>query len=157
MAVDTYSCLHKGALSCGNRFCKGIPSPGAGISTAATRTVKRVPAGVGHTPQEDDAIIKHRLLTRTTTTRGEPPLKKLQKKFMSFATEIEKDADNTSDCERLYKAFLQEINTFELPLLKSKAVVDANIREKESFNELQVEIERQILQVRSNLPFVYMW
>nr|TKW40142.1 hypothetical protein SEVIR_1G226800v2 [Setaria viridis] len=97
-------------------------------------------------PQEDDAIIKHRLLTRTTTTRGEPPLKKLQKKFMSFATEIEKDADNTSDCERLYKAFLQEINTFELPLLKSKAVVDANIREKESFNELQVEIERQILQ-----------
>ncbi|RLN40427.1 THO complex subunit 7B-like [Panicum miliaceum] len=102
-------------------------------------------------PQDDDAIIKHRLLTRTTTTRGEPPLKKLQKKFMSFATEIEKDADNISDCERLYKAFLQEINTFELPLLKSKAVVDANIREKESFNELQVEIERQILQAQTDI------
>ncbi|KAG2543944.1 hypothetical protein PVAP13_9NG778700 [Panicum virgatum] len=90
-------------------------------------------------PQEDDAIIKHRLLTRTTTTRGEPPLKKLQKKFMSFATVIEKDTDNISDCERLYKAFIQEINTFELPLLKSKVVVDANIREKDSFNELQIE------------------
>ncbi|CAD6201669.1 unnamed protein product [Miscanthus lutarioriparius] len=102
-------------------------------------------------PQDDDAIIKHRLLTRTTTTRGEPPLKKLQKKFMSFATEIEKDTDNVSDCERLYKAFLQEINTFELPLLKSKAVVDANIREKESFNELQVEIERQILQAKTDI------
>ncbi|KAL6660302.1 hypothetical protein ACP70R_002424 [Stipagrostis hirtigluma subsp. patula] len=102
-------------------------------------------------PQEDDAIIKHRLLTRTTTTRGEPPLKKLQKKFMSFATEVEKDTDNLSDCERLYKAFLQEINTFELPLLKSKAVVDANIREKESFNELQVEIERQILQAQTDI------
>ncbi|CAN6285919.1 unnamed protein product [Urochloa humidicola] len=102
-------------------------------------------------PQEDDVIIKHRLLTRTTTTRGEPPLKKLQKKFMSFATEIEKDADDTSDCERLYKAFLQEINTFELPLLKSKAVVDANIREKEGFNDLQVEIERQILQAQADI------
>ncbi|XP_047073468.1 THO complex subunit 7B-like [Lolium rigidum] len=102
-------------------------------------------------PHEDDAIIKHRLLTRTTTTRGEPPLKKLQKKFMSFATEVEKDADNTSDCEKLYKAFLQEINTFELPLLKSKAVVDANVREKESFNELQVEIQRQILQAQTDI------
>ena len=102
-------------------------------------------------PQEDDAIIKHRLLTRTTTTRGEPPLKKLQKKFMSFATVIEKDTDNISDCERLYKAFIQEINTFELPLLKSKVVVDANIREKDSFNELQVEIERQILQAQTDI------
>jgi THO complex subunit 7 len=70
---------------------------------------------------------------------------------MSFATEIEKDADNTSDCERLYKAFLQEINTFELPLLKSKVVVDANIREKESFDELQVEIKRQILQAQTDI------
>jgi THO complex subunit 7 len=91
-------------------------------------------------PQDDDAIIKHRLLTRTTTTRGEPPLKKLQKKFMSFATEIEKDADNISYCERLYEAFLHEINTFELPLLKSKTVVDANIREKESFRPCLVSL-----------------
>ncbi|KAJ0611754.1 putative transcription factor bZIP family [Helianthus annuus] len=65
---------------------------------------------------EDDIIIKHRLLTRTTTTRGEPPLKKLQKKFTSFALETEKDSDNYADCERLAKAFLQELRTFELPL-----------------------------------------
>ncbi|XP_010932826.1 THO complex subunit 7A [Elaeis guineensis] len=102
-------------------------------------------------PLEDDVIIKHRLLTRTTTTRGEPPLKKLQKKFVSFALEIEKEADNLSDCERLYKAFLQEIATFELPLLKSKAVVDANIREKENFNELQEEIQRQISQAQADI------
>eukprot|EP00268_Persea_americana_P064304 TRINITY_DN844_c0_g1_i4.p1 TRINITY_DN844_c0_g1~~TRINITY_DN844_c0_g1_i4.p1 ORF type:complete len:226 (+),score=77.55 TRINITY_DN844_c0_g1_i4:429-1106(+) len=94
-------------------------------------------------PHEDDAIIKHRLLTRTTTTRGEPPLKKLQKKFMSFALDVEKDADNYSDCERLYKGLLQEMTTFELPLLKTKAVIDANLREKENFNELQEEIRSQ--------------
>ncbi|KAL7234499.1 hypothetical protein ACSBR1_017998 [Camellia fascicularis] len=100
---------------------------------------------------EDDIIIKHRLLTRTTTTRGEPPLKKLQKKFTSFAVEIEKDAENYSDCERLAKTFLQELTTFELPLLKSKAVIDANLREKENFNELEDEINRQILQAQADI------
>ncbi|KAE9456477.1 hypothetical protein C3L33_11451, partial [Rhododendron williamsianum] len=102
-------------------------------------------------PLEDDMIIKHRLLTRTTTTRGEPPLKKLQKKFTSFALEIEKDADNYSDCEKLAKAFLQELTTFELPLLKSKAVIDANLREKENFNELKDEINRQIFQAQADI------
>ncbi|WOK94012.1 THO complex subunit 7A [Canna indica] len=102
-------------------------------------------------PVDDDVIIKHRLLTRTTTTRGEPPLKKLQKKFISFALEIEKDADNLNDCERLYKALLQEMATFEVPLLKSKAVVDQNLREKVGFNELQTEIQRQIVQAQADI------
>ncbi|KAK8960811.1 hypothetical protein KSP40_PGU011653 [Platanthera guangdongensis] len=102
-------------------------------------------------PQDDDAIIKHRLLTRTTTTRGEPPLKKLQKKFITFALEVEKDVDNYNECEKLYKTFLQELATFEVPLLKSKAVVDANIREKESFDELQEEIRGQILQAQADI------
>ncbi|KAI8557352.1 hypothetical protein RHMOL_Rhmol04G0004100 [Rhododendron molle] len=102
-------------------------------------------------PLKDDMNIKHRLLTRTTTTRGEPPFKKLQKKFTTFALEIEKDADNCSDCERLAKAFLQELTTFELPLLKSKAVIDANLREKENFNELKDEINRQIFRAQADI------
>ncbi|KAG5233020.1 THO complex [Salix suchowensis] len=92
-------------------------------------------------PLEDDVIIKHRLLTRTTTTRGEPPLKKLQKKFASFVSEIEKDEDNYNDC----------LSTFEIPLLKSKAVIDANVREKENFNELKDDINRQILQAQDDI------
>lgn len=102
-------------------------------------------------PLEDDIIIKHRLLTRTTTTRGEPPLKKLQKKFTAFALEVGKDADNYGDCERLAKTFLQELNAFEIPLLKSKAVMDANVREKENFNELKDDINRQILQTQTEI------
>ncbi|CDP09699.1 unnamed protein product [Coffea canephora] len=102
-------------------------------------------------PLEDDIIIKHRLLTRTTTTRGEPPLKKLQKKFTAFALEVEKEGDNYGDCERLAKAFLQELNTFEIPLLKSKAVIDANVREKENFNELKDDINKQILQAQDDI------
>ncbi|KAL3347490.1 hypothetical protein AABB24_021258 [Solanum stoloniferum] len=110
-----------------------------------------VPANYAFGPLEDDSIIKHRLLTRTTTTRGEPPLKKLQKKFTSFALEVEKEADNYGDCERLAKAFLQELNTFEIPLLKSKAVIDSNLREKENLNDLKDEINRQILQAQADI------
>ncbi|XP_076887901.1 THO complex subunit 7A-like [Bidens hawaiensis] len=100
---------------------------------------------------EDDVIIKQRLLTRTTTTRGEPPLKKLQKKFTAFAVETEKAADNYADCERLAKAFLQELRTFELPLVKTKAVIDANVREKENFNELNDEINRKIVEAQEDI------
>ncbi|KAI4973609.1 hypothetical protein ZWY2020_041390 [Hordeum vulgare] len=39
----------------------------------------------------------------------------------------------------------------KLSLLKSKAVVVANLSEKESFNELQVEIQRQILQAQTDI------
>ncbi|KAL5568259.1 hypothetical protein UlMin_024834 [Ulmus minor] len=110
-----------------------------------------VAANFAFGPLEDDAIIKHRLLTRTTTTRGEPPSKKLQKKFTSFFVEIDKDDDNFNDCERLSRAFLQELSTFEIPLLKSKAVVEANVREKENFNELKQEINRQIVQAQADI------
>ncbi|KAJ7948013.1 THO complex subunit 7A-like [Quillaja saponaria] len=113
-----------------------------------------VAANYAFGPAEDDIIIKHRLLTRTTTTRGEPPLKKLQKKFTSFVLEVEKDGDNYTDCEKLGKAFLQELTTFEIPLLKSKAIVDANLREKENFNELKDEINRQILQAQDDIEYL---
>jgi THO complex subunit 7 len=78
-------------------------------------------------------------------------LKKLQKKFTTFVLEIEKDVDHYGDSEKLAKAFLQELSTFEIPLLKSKAVVDANIREKENFNELEDEINRQIVQAQTDI------
>uniref|UniRef100_A0A2P2PJ37 Uncharacterized protein MANES_08G064700 n=1 Tax=Rhizophora mucronata TaxID=61149 RepID=A0A2P2PJ37_RHIMU len=113
-----------------------------------------VAANYAFGPLEDDIIIKHRLLTRTTTTRGEPPLKKLQKKFTSFVVEVEKDEDNYNDCVRLSKAFLQELSTFEIPLLKSKAVIEANTREKENFNELKEEINRQILQAEADIEYL---
>ncbi|RDY05878.1 THO complex subunit 7A [Mucuna pruriens] len=110
-----------------------------------------VAANYAFGPAEDDAIIKHRLLTRTTTTRGDPPLKKLQKKFTSFVSEVDKGDDNYNDCEKLARAFLQELTTFEIPLLKSKAIVEANVREKENFNELKEEMNRQILQAQADI------
>ncbi|KAM1042699.1 hypothetical protein ACFX13_034821 [Malus domestica] len=56
-------------------------------------------------PLENDFIIRHRLLTRTTTTRGEPPLKKLQKKFTSLFVELDKNDDNFADCDKARQSF----------------------------------------------------
>ncbi|KAL2488473.1 THO complex subunit 7A [Forsythia ovata] len=53
--------------------------------------------------------------------------------------------------KRLAKAFLQEMNTFEILLLKSKAAVDANVRENENFNELKDEINRQIIRAHTDI------
>ncbi|CAH2072577.1 unnamed protein product [Thlaspi arvense] len=125
------------------------------MSVRARRTVsgrsETIAANYAFDPLEDDRIIRNRLLTRTTTTRGEPPLKKLQKKFTSFVIEADKEEDNYSECSRLAKAFLQELDAFEIPLLKSQAVVAANLREKENFNELKEETNRQIMQAQADI------
>ncbi|KAG0559638.1 hypothetical protein M758_10G116200 [Ceratodon purpureus] len=102
-------------------------------------------------PAEDDAVIRQRLLTRTTTTRGEPPLKKLIKKFTALAGEVEKEDSKYTECEKLYRSLLQELATFELPLLKTKAVIDANRREQDSFKELHVELNKQIAQAQRDI------
>ncbi|KAM1481895.1 hypothetical protein EV1_033740 [Malus domestica] len=52
------------------------------------------------------------------------------------------------------KAFLQELNTFEILLLKSKALVDANLREKHNFDELREEINRQIVQAKIDIEML---
>ena len=97
---------------------------------------------------DDESIIRQRLLTRTTVTRGEPPLKKLMKKFGSVVAELENTQSvDTGDCEKAVRSFVQELYCFELPLIKSRAVIDANLRDQESFRELEQEQSRQIEQV----------
>ncbi|KAL5066080.1 hypothetical protein RYX36_027817 [Vicia faba] len=44
-----------------------------------------------------------------------------------------------------------ELTTFEIPLLKSKAIVEANVREKDNFSELKDEMNHQISQAQVNI------
>jgi THO complex subunit 7 len=111
-------------------------------------TVAAMAAHYAISPAEDDAVIRQRLLTRTTTTRGEPPLKKLIKKFTALVGEIEKEESKYAECEKLYRSLLQELATFELPLLKTKAVIEANRREQESFRSLRCGVS--LVQVRGD-------
>eukprot|EP00270_Netrium_digitus_P015948 TRINITY_DN5646_c1_g1_i1.p1 TRINITY_DN5646_c1_g1~~TRINITY_DN5646_c1_g1_i1.p1 ORF type:complete len:237 (-),score=80.30 TRINITY_DN5646_c1_g1_i1:97-807(-) len=106
------------------------------------------------TAQEEDAIIRQRLLTRVTVTRGEPPLKKLIRRFLAFAGEVERETGSGSslaDCERAYKAFLQELANFEVPLLKTRAVVDSNLREIRNFEGQQEQLDRAILRAQEEI------
>ena len=103
-------------------------------------------------PSEDESVIRQRLLTRTTVTRGEPPLKKLMRRFGAVITDFETGVD-VGDCERSVRSFLQELYSFELPLTKSRAVIDANLRDQESFRELEQEQSKQIEQVNECRPY----
>lgn len=102
-------------------------------------------------PQEDDVVIRQRLLTRATVTRGEPPLKKLVKRFSQFAQELEKEGGNFVDLERAARLNLAELAAFELPLAKTAAVAAANQREQLAFQDLQRDLDREISQVRAEI------
>lgn len=115
----------------------------------ATTTTTTTPAAL--TSIDDDSIIKNRLLTRTTVTRGEPPLKKLKRKFNNFCSEVKKGSSN--DVEAAAKTFLHEFNSYILPLSKAKAIIDAQLREEECFKKLQEELTSQISQVRTDLAY----
>ncbi|TQD92523.1 hypothetical protein C1H46_021859 [Malus baccata] len=65
--------------------------------------------------------------------------------------ELDKNDNNFADCDKLAKAFLQELNTFEIPLFKSKDVVDANLREKHNFDKLREKINWQIVQAKADI------
>ncbi|CAI7846106.1 unnamed protein product [Closterium sp. NIES-53] len=97
-------------------------------------------------PQEDDAIIRQRLLTRTSVTRGEPPMKKLLKKFLAFTSEAVRPDSSIIDCERLARSVLHELAGFEQPLAMSRAVINANRREQEHFHELTKQLEADIIE-----------
>eukprot|EP00271_Cylindrocystis_brebissonii_P006164 TRINITY_DN1879_c0_g1_i1.p1 TRINITY_DN1879_c0_g1~~TRINITY_DN1879_c0_g1_i1.p1 ORF type:complete len:276 (-),score=63.56 TRINITY_DN1879_c0_g1_i1:534-1361(-) len=101
--------------------------------------------------QEDDSIIRKRLLSRTTVTRGDPPLKKLMKRFSSFIGDVSKDGaaaagegGGGTDVERSAKAFLLELQSFQLPLERTRTVVETNQREQENFRGLQLQLDLQI-------------
>lgn len=112
-------------------------------------------AGAGNVaigPQEDEAVIKQRLLTRTVVTRGEPPLKKLLKRFCAFIAELDKEGlSAVLDSERAYRGLLLELATFDLPLAKTQAVIDANQREQEAYGRQEREISTAITQVAAHI------
>ncbi|ONH89968.1 hypothetical protein PRUPE_8G026900 [Prunus persica] len=116
-----------------------------------SRRGETVAANYAFGPLEDDVIIKHRLLTRNHNHKRRTPIEEAPEEVH---IPLDKNEDNYGDCDKLAKAFLQELSTFEIPLLKSKAVVDANLREKHNFDELREEINRQIVQAQTDIELL---
>ena len=82
---------------------------------------------------DEEALIKKRLLTQTTTARpgADPPVKKLTKKYVAYVNALAQDdgdGDGT-EAERAREAWLKEIALYEFNMGRYRAVASANARE----------------------------
>ncbi len=62
------------------------------------------------TGQEEFQLLKHRLLTQTTVTKGDPPFKKIQKRFLQFCEAARQRNDNVDE---LYTAVVRELTLIQ--------------------------------------------
>ena len=86
---------------------------------------------------DEEALIKKRLLTQTTTARpgADPPVKKLTKKYVAYVNALAEDDANGdgADAERAREAWLKEIALYEFNMGRYRAVASANAREMEQY------------------------
>ncbi|MCO5593109.1 hypothetical protein L7F22_047115 [Adiantum nelumboides] len=85
-------------------------------------------------------------------------LQSLNLSFNSFSGEIPITLYNLINLEYLHlsqnlflRVFLQEVISFELPLLKTKVVIGANRREHENFKDLQAEFSQNFLEAQADI------
>ena len=66
--------------------------------------------------KEEDALIKKRLLTQTTTARqgADPPLKRLVKKYLAFCGSLSGEGASAEEVEKHKESFLKELALYEL-------------------------------------------
>mmetsp|Transcript_24164 Transcript_24164/g.52788 ORF Transcript_24164/g.52788 Transcript_24164/m.52788 type:complete len:219 (-) Transcript_24164:385-1041(-) len=108
-------------------------------------------AGRAHnfTGAEEDAIIKNRFLTQAAVSRGEPPLKKLVKRFVELCEKAENG--DQAHAEEALRALMRESSMIELQALKLKAICDANKREQLMYVEKQRQMEQAIEQAKLDI------
>ncbi|CAL8465432.1 g4968 [Coccomyxa elongata] len=85
---------------------------------------------------ENEAIIRHRLLTGTSTTRGEPSLKKLALAIIAFGQDLPAAQE-----EKLFKSLCSEIANIEFLARRQEAVQAACMREAARYEEKRGEIQ----------------
>ena len=85
--------------------------------------------------KEEDALIKKRLLTQTTTARqgADPPLKRLVKKYLAFCGSLSGEGASAEEVEKHKESFLKELALYEFQLGRTAAVTAANEREMASY------------------------
>lgn len=59
---------------------------------------------------EEEVILKHRLLTHTAVSKGDPPFKKLAKRYLQFCQAAQ---DNTKDVDDLYKTLVKDLTAIQ--------------------------------------------
>ncbi|KAK9854462.1 hypothetical protein WJX84_005790 [Apatococcus fuscideae] len=89
--------------------------------------------------QDEDGLIRKRLLYQASTTKGEPPFKKLAVRYVQFSRELE--AGHAGRVKDAVDSVLQELCSIDFLGRKLLAVQDANLREQTSYKLKQAELE----------------
>ncbi len=97
---------------------------------------------------DEEALIKKRLLTQTTTARpgADPPVKKLTKKYVAYVNALAQDdgdGDGT-EAERAREAWLKEIALYEFNMGRYRAVASANAREMEQYASASAAVDGEV-------------
>ncbi|KAK9868638.1 hypothetical protein WJX84_006448 [Apatococcus fuscideae] len=99
--------------------------------------------------QDDDTLVRKRLLYQSVSTRGEPPFKRLAVQFVQFSKDLE--AGHLGKARDAAETFRQALSGIEFMGQKLLAVQDANNREQKSYGRKQSELEGSIEQVRKDI------
>ncbi|KAK9902870.1 hypothetical protein WJX75_009154 [Coccomyxa subellipsoidea] len=95
---------------------------------------------------ENELIIRHRLLTGTSTTRGEPPLKKLALALIAFSKNIP-----AAQQEKQHRNLCSEIANIEFLARRQVAVQAACAREAQRYGEKRAEVHDAIRSAEADI------
>eukprot|EP00798_Chlamydomonas_sp_ICE-L_P017363 gene17363-23665_t len=100
-------------------------------------------------PAEEEAIIRSRYLAQASVPRGEPPFKKVAKRFMELCLQAEKGSGE--DADKSLNDLMREIAAVEMQGLKMKAVCDSNSFEQKRYQEKQEALQAEIAQAHADI------
>ncbi|KAF5841487.1 Tho complex subunit 7-domain-containing protein [Dunaliella salina] len=102
-----------------------------------------------YTGAEEDQIIRARFLTQTSVTRGEPPFRKLTKKFIHLCEQAERGTPQ--ETHEAHEQFVREAAMIQLQFERMQAVADANRREQQNYIQKQQQLQAEIEQVKQDI------
>lgn len=59
---------------------------------------------------EEEVILRHRLLTSTAVSKGDPPFKRLAKRYLQFCEAAQKRSE---DVDEMYRAVVKELTAIQ--------------------------------------------
>lgn len=98
---------------------------------------------------EEEAIIKNRFLTGAAVSRGEPPFRKLVRRFVELVEKVESGTSDAAD--EAFKLFLRETTNIEYQAQKYAAIGIAQTKEQDSYVRKQLQLHEHIEQAKQDI------
>jgi len=93
--------------------------------------------------KEDDSVFRQRLLAKETSLRN------LSKKYLAFASAIEKGS--VEECQELYQGLLKELASYEFGMGKARSLINTNIQQVADYDQMHRSIEAEMETTREDI------